>query len=452
MQQGRTDISAGHPQSFPDRDRTSGQLRTPARAAGMLLSRRQVWMLALCLCGLLSTWSLQASDVVADTAHADRVKTGLDVLLEDDARLLHGKRVGLITNMTGVDRELRSSVDLLARLPGVELVALFGPEHGVRGDAQAGDHVGDARDAATGLPVYSLYGEHREPSAQMLQGIDVLVFDIQDVGARFYTYPYTLAHALGAAKRAGIAVVVLDRPNPIGGVLVEGPVLEPAQASFIGLYPIPIRHGMTIGELAGLFNTEFGIGAALQVVRMQGWRRDAAEPGNMLPWVPPSPNMPTPETALVYPGTALLEGTNLSEGRGTTRPFEIVGAPWIDATALAARMNALELPGVRFRPTWFTPSFSKHAGVACAGVQLHVIDRSAFRPVRTGLALVATLQAMYPDMFRFEPEQDPFFDKLAGNDWIRQQVRVGRPWPDIEAQWQPGLAAFEQLRRRYLLY
>ncbi|MHC9084147.1 exo-beta-N-acetylmuramidase NamZ family protein [Luteimonas sp. RIT-PG2_3] len=396
--------------------------------------------------------SAQAGDVAAGTDGSDRLKTGLDVLLDDGARLLHGKRVGLITNMTGVDRELRSTVDLLANHPDVHLVALFGPEHGVRGNVQAGDHVDDSRDAATGLPVHSLYGGHREPTPEMLRDIDVLVFDIQDVGARFYTYPYTLAYALQAAKRAGIAVVVLDRPNPIGGVLVEGPVLEPAQASFVGLYPIPVRHGMTIGELAGLFNTGFGIGARLQVVRMQGWRRDAAEPGAALPWVPPSPNMPTPDTALVYPGTALLEGTNLSEGRGTTRPFEIVGAPWIDATALAARMNALGLPGVRFRPTWFTPSFSKHAGVACAGVQLHVSDRAAFRPVRTGVALVATLQAMYPEAFRFEPVETPFFDKLAGNDWIRQALQVGRPWPEIEARWQPELVEFEQLRRRYLLY
>lgn len=381
---------------------------------------------------------------------------GIEVLLEERLDLLRGKRVGLVTNPTGVDRRLRSAVDLLARHPEVELVALFGPEHGVRGDAQAGDHVGSSRDRTTDLPVHSLYGEHREPSQAMLEGIDVLVFDIQDVGARFYTYPYTLAGVLRAARVAGIPVVVPDRPNPIGGMKLEGPVLEPEYASFVGMFPIPVRHGMTLGELARLFNDEFGIGAELHVVPMRGWSRTRAEPGQALPWVMPSPNMPTPDTALVYPGTALFEGTNLSEGRGTTRPFEIVGAPFVDADALAARMNALELPGVHFRPLWFTPTFSKHAVELCGGVQLHVTDRDAFEPVRTGLALVQAIHDLYPDSFRFlesaTRESRPFFDLLAGNAWIRQAILEGEPLEAIEARWQPDLQRFGQLRSRYLIY
>lgn len=377
---------------------------------------------------------------------------GIDVLLEDRADLVEGRRVGLVTNPTGVDRTLRSSIDRLAAHPGVALAALFGPEHGVRGDAQAGDKVGSTRDPRTGVPAHSLYGEHREPTDAMLAGIDVLVFDIQDVGARFYTYPYTLANVMRAARRAGIPVVVPDRPNPVGGVHVEGPVLEPEYASFVGQYPIPIRHGLTLGELARLFNDALGIGAELHVVPMRGWRRDAAEPGRGLPWVPPSPNMPTPETALVYPGTALLEGTNASEGRGTTRPFETVGAPYVDADALAERMNALDLPGVRFRPTWFTPTFSKHAGELCGGVQLHVTDRDAFRPVRTGIALLVALQAMYPDAFAFLPDERPFFDMLAGNGWVREAILAGESAVDIEERWLPDLQRFEAMRGRYLLY
>ncbi|MFT3763649.1 MAG: DUF1343 domain-containing protein [Pseudoxanthomonas sp.] len=377
-------------------------------------------------------------------------------LLHERAGELEGKHIGLVTNMTGVDRELRSDVDLLAARRDFSLVALFGPEHGVHGDVQAGDHVESSRDAATGLPVHSLYGEHREPTAEMLRGIDLLLFDIQDVGARYYTYPYTLANVLRAAKKNGIPVWVLDRPNPLGGEKVEGPVLEPAFSSFVGMFPIPVRHGLTIGELARLFNAEFGIGADLTVVKMHGWRRDDAEPGGTLPWVPPSPNMPTRDTALVYPGTALLEGTNVSEGRGTTRPFETVGAPFVDARRLTDALDALGLPGVRFRPTWFTPSFSKHAGKLCGGVQIHVVDRDAFQSFRTGLAVVKALHDLYPQQFRFQsdaPGASPgFFDKLAGNAWIREGIERGESLDAMEQHWQPGLRRFEEVRQRYLLY
>jgi uncharacterized protein YbbC (DUF1343 family) len=379
-------------------------------------------------------------------------RLGVEVLLEQRLDLLRSKRVGLVTNATGVDRQLRSSVDRFAAHPDFSLVSLFGPEHGVRGDVQAGDKVASSRDAATGLPVHSLYGEHREPTPAMLEGIDVLVFDIQDVGARFYTYPYTLAGVMRAAKSAGIPVIVADRPDPMGGVLVEGPVLDPALASFVGLFPIPLRHGMTLGELATLFNTEFGIGADLHVVAMQDWQRGDEPLRGALPWVPPSPNMPTPDTALVYPGLGLLEGTNVSEGRGTTRPFETVGAPWVDATALAETLNALRLPGVRFRPTWFTPTFSKHAGKACAGVQLHVTDRAAFRPVRTGIAVLKALHDQHPKDFAFLPGEPPFFDRLAGVPWLREAIVRGDAIDAIEARWHGPLAEFERRRQRHLLY
>jgi len=381
---------------------------------------------------------------------------GIEVLLRERAGDLQGRRIGLVTNMTGVDRALRSDIDLLAARRDIQLVALFGPEHGVRGDVQAGGHVDSSRDAATGLPVHSLYGEHREPTPDMLRGIDLLLFDIQDVGARFYTYPYTLANVLRAARREGIPVWVLDRPNPVGGLKVEGPVLEPAQASFVGMFPIPVRHGMTIGELARLFNGEFGIGADLTVVPMRGWRRGDAEPGGAMPWVPPSPNMPTRDTALVYLGTALLEGTNVSEGRGTTRPFETLGAPFVDGRQLADALNALGLPGVRFRPTAFTPSFSKHQGRACGGVQIHVTDRDAFLPFRTGLAVVKALHDLYPEAFRFQsdaPGATPgFFDKLAGNAWLRPAIERGDTLDAMQARWQPELGRFEAVRGRYLLY
>lgn len=417
----------------------------------MWVRRVRVRCVLAALASLLPVMHVGASDRMGAEG-AEMPVPGIEVLLQDHLDLLRGKRIGLVTNPTGVDRGLRSTVDLLARHPELELVALFGPEHGVRGDAQAGEHVGSMRDRATGLPVHSLYGEHREPAPEMLAGIDVLVFDIQDVGARFYTYPYTLAGVMRAARATGIPVVVLDRPNPVGGVEVEGPVLETGHASFVGMFPIPIRHGMTLGELARLFNEAFGIGAELHVVPVRGWIRSQSEPGRILPWVLPSPNMPTPDTALVYPGTALFEGTNLSEGRGTTRPFEIIGAPYVDADALAARMNAIGLPGVRFRPVWFTPTFSKHAGVLSGGVQLHVTDRQAFLPVRTGLALIKATHDLYPDEFRFLEGEPVFFDLLAGNGWIREAILAGESVENIEARWQEELARFKEERRRYLIY
>ncbi|MEZ0118644.1 UNVERIFIED_ORG: uncharacterized protein YbbC (DUF1343 family) [Heyndrickxia coagulans] len=329
---------------------------------------------------------------------------GVDVFLKDKVHLLKGKRVGLITNPTGVDQSLNSIVDRFARNSDIHLTALFGPEHGVRGSANAGAYVPFYTDSKTGLPVYSLYGETKKPTPEMLKDVDVLVFDIQDVGARFYTYIYTMAYAMEAAKEKGIPFIVLDRPNPIGGTKVEGPVLNPAYSSFIGMYPIALRHGMTAGELAKYFNKECGIGADLTVVPMKGWHRDRYADDTPLQWVMPSPNMPTLDTAIVYPGAALIEGTNISEGRGTTRPFELIGAPFIDGDLLAEKLNALGLPGVRFRSASFTPTTSKWAGKLANGIQIHVTDRNAYQSVETGIAIVKTIHDLYPGQFAFRAE------------------------------------------------
>jgi len=381
------------------------------------------------------------------------VKTGLDVLLAEKLHLLRGRRVGLVTNPTGVTSDLESTVDALHRAQGVQLAALFGPEHGFRASAPDGVAVASDRDRRTGLPVHSLYGPTKKPTPEMLAGLDVLVFDLQDCGARFYTYTWTLLYCLEAAEN-GLSLLVLDRPNPIGGEAVEGPVLDRRFASFVGDWAIPIRHGMTLGELATLFNRT--IGADLTVVRMQGWQRAMWFDDTGLPWVLPSPNLPTLEAATVYPGTCLVEGTTLSEGRGTGRPFEFVGAPWIDGDDLALALNALRLPGVRFRPVAFAPTTSKHSGSTCGGVQVHVLDRQAFRPVETGVYLLATIKRLYPGDFRWLPTswegQPPHIDLLAGTDRLRQALDAGVPVPDIVAEWQPGLAAFLQEREEVLLY
>jgi uncharacterized protein YbbC (DUF1343 family) len=402
--------------------------------------------------GLATASAFATGASVTAQARAGRVVPGLDVLLGPKRGLLAGKRVGLITNPTGVTVKLESAIDRMAQARDFKLAALFGPEHGVRGDAQAGAAVADRMDARTGLPAYSLYGTTRKPTPAMLAGLDVLVFDIQDIGARFYTYPWTLALVMQAAREAGMGVIVADRPNPIGGIRVEGPVLDPALASFVGAYPIPIRHGMTVGELALMMNTDFGIGCDLTVVTCTNWRRpdDATQTG--LPWVPPSPNMPTIDTAFIYPGTCLIEGTNLSEGRGTTKPFELIGAPFIDAPGLADRLNQRNLPGAHFRPAWFTPSFSKFQGQLCAGVQVHIKDRAAFAPVDAGIAILLEVARHHGKDFSFLPGNPPFFDKLAGVSWLREAITAGESLDAIKTRWQPELAAFKLKRARRLLY
>ena len=403
------------------------------------------------------------------------MKLGVDVLLESQLHLLRGQRVGLITNPTGVDRDVVSIIARLRAVPDVNVVALYGPEHGVRGNAQAGEFVDFFQDEQLGLPVFSLYGQalklpsdplvdidatmrefDTQPTGKtvahaMLRGVDVLVFDLQDVGTRVYTYVATMAYAMQAAAESGIPFVVLDRPNPIGGVTMEGPILEyPTHSSFIGLYPVPLRHGMTAGELARLFNAKFlARPCALTVVAMEGWRRGDWYDATGLPWVLPSPNMPTPETATVYPGQVLLEGTNLSEARGTTKPFELFGAPWIDGFGLARELNALGLAGVRFREAWFAPTFSKWAGQRCGGCQLHVTDRDAFRSVTVVLAVLETVKRLYGTKLELYAD---YFDKVMGTSTVREAFARGDGYGTIAARWDAGLAEFARRRAEFLLY
>ncbi|WP_232310381.1 exo-beta-N-acetylmuramidase NamZ family protein [Mesobacillus selenatarsenatis] len=384
-----------------------------------------------------------------------KFKVGAEALLEDHKDLIKGKRVGLITNPTGVDQNLNSVVDLLFNDPDVELTALYGPEHGVRGSAQAGAYVEYYIDEKTQLPVYSLYGKTKKPTPDMLENVDVLLFDIQDVGTRFYTYIYTMAYAMEAAKENDIPFIVLDRPNPLGGQKVEGPVLETEYKSFVGNYEIPLRHGMTVGELARLFNEEFNIGANLTVVEMDRWKRTMNYDDTPLEFVMPSPNMPTLDTAFVYPGAALIEGTNVSEGRGTTKPFELIGAPFINSDDLSAKLNSLNLPGVKFRAASFTPTFSKHAGKLSHGIQIHITDQDSFEPIVTGLHIVKTIHDMYPENFQFRAEDSrgiSFFDLLTGNGWIREEIEAGTSVEDIQNMWEAELNEFKQVREKYLLY
>jgi uncharacterized protein YbbC (DUF1343 family) len=387
------------------------------------------------------------------------VKTGLEVLLESRIGLLAGQRVGLVVNPTSLDRELRHAVDLLHGRPGVNLTALFGPQHGIRGETQDNMIEWEGfNDPRTGLPVYSLYGDTRVPYPEMLARVDTLVFDMQDVGTRIYTFIYTMAHCMRAAARDGKRVVVLDRPNPINGVAVEGNMLEPEYASFVGLFPMPTRHGMTVAELARMFNDEFGIGCDLEIVPMEGWRREMWFDDTGLPWVLPSPNMPTLDTATVFPGMVHVEGTTVSEGRGTTRPFELVGAPHVDPYALAESLEREGLPGCRLRPCYFQPTFQKHAGRLCGGLQVHVTDRERYPSVLAGVAVLRAIYAQAPG--QFEWKQPPYeyvhdrlpFDVIAGTARLREQVAAGTPLAEIEAGWREGVADFERRRQAWLLY
>jgi uncharacterized protein YbbC (DUF1343 family) len=381
------------------------------------------------------------------------VRTGLEVLLAEGLPEIAGRRCGLITNPTGVDRHLRSGADLLRASDRLDLVALFGPEHGVRGDAQAGAPVAGGLDARTGLPVHSLYGNTRRPTPEMLDGLEALLFDLQDIGVRYATYASTLVHAQTAAAAAGIPVVVLDRPNPLSGLAVEGDLLDPAFASFVGTHPIPVRHGLTLGELAGLVAAERGWPAPL-VVPMRGWRRARWFDETGLPWVQPSPNLPTLGSVTLYPGTCLVEGTNLSEGRGTTRPFEYVGAPWLDPFRLAEELGGRGLPGVAFRPASFTPMFSKHAGETCGGVQVHVTDRDALRPVELGLHLLHAVRRLDGGAFAWLEGKGgpPFVDLLLGGDGPRRALEAGAEVAEITVDWPDRVAAFAERRRPFLRY
>jgi uncharacterized protein YbbC (DUF1343 family) len=385
------------------------------------------------------------------------VRLGSERLLTAPA--LDGKCVGVVCNQASIDHEFVNIADRLAAHPRAHLAAIFGPQHGFRSDVQENMiETGHGRDEIRRVPVYSLYSDTREPTAAMLHGLDVLVVDLQDVGTRIYTYIYTMAYCLIAARRQGLPVIVCDRPNPIGGVDVEGPMLLRGFESFVGLYPIAMRHGMTIGELARMFNWHFGIGANLDVIAMEGWRRDLYHDTAGAPWVMPSPNIPTLDSAIVYPGTVLFEGTNVSEGRGTTRPFEIVGAPGIIAERFAEGMNRRRLPGVVFRPTVFEPTFHKHARETCGGCQIHVLDRRHFRPVITGVALIAAFRAADPQRFawreppyEYEEKKRPF-DILAGSPILREQIEAGVAAEEIARSWEAEVAQFVKVRQEFLMY
>jgi uncharacterized protein YbbC (DUF1343 family) len=374
---------------------------------------------------------------------------------------LRGLRVGLLSHAAAVDCRLRPAAMLLADAPGVTLVRLFGPEHGLAGAAQDLEGVSGEGDPLTGRPVVSLYGQTVDslrPTAASLRDLDALVVDLVDVGSRYYTFQATMLFCLEEAARCGLRVVVLDRPNPLGGTAVEGPTVRPGFESFVGVHPLATRHGLTVGELARLYQARRVPAVDLEVVACEGWRRRMFFDETALPWVLPSPNMPILDTALVYPGQCLLEGTNLSEGRGTTRPFELCGLPGLDAAALAACLNREALPGVVFRPVWFRPTFQKHAGRTCGGVQFHVVDRAAFAPVRTSLALLAAARALAPDTFawRTEPYEfvadRPAIDLLFGSDRERRGLEAGVPWRELARAWQAEEQAFEEERKAVLLY
>ena len=397
-----------------------------------------------------------------------RVRTGLESFLDPAGNacgLARGARLGVVAHPASIDAGGRHLVDRLVRDGRFRVVRLFAPEHGVRGEAQDMEAVAEPADRATGLPVVSLYGDTEaslRPDRRHLEGLDAIVYDLQDVGTRYYTFVTTLSYVMEVAGEASLPVIVLDRPNPIGGRAVEGPLLEPAYASFVGRFPIPVRHGLTTAELALLFQKDFGIACDLRIARMSGWRRDAYFEETGLPWVLPSPNMPTPETAVVYPGGCLVEGTNLSEGRGTTRPFELVGAPWLEPTALAEALSLAGdvegLDGVLFRAAWFKPKFQKHGGRSCGGVQVHVVDRARARPFATYLVLLREARRVAPEMFDWRRETYEFvsdrlaIDLLFGRGDLRGLIEAGASLADMEAGWKRDLDAFDAKRARFYLY
>jgi uncharacterized protein YbbC (DUF1343 family) len=374
------------------------------------------------------------------------VLTGIDVLVRDEFSQLAGRRVGLITNHTGVDQHLRRTAQLLADAENVELVALFSPEHGIAGKLDI-SKIADSRDVETRVPIYSLYGNSRKPMADQLAGIDTLVFDIQDIGTRFYTYISTMGLAMEVAADAGLRFVVLDRPNPIGGVVVDGPLLDEDKTSFVAHHRLPVQHGMTVGELAHMFRDERSLSLDLHVVEVEGWRRHQMWDATGLVWINPSPNMRSLTEAILYPGIGLLETTNVSVGRGTDTPFEVVGAPWIDARRLADALNGAHLPGVRFVPIRFTPTTSKHAGTECQGINLIVTDRGRFRSLRTGLEVAAQLRRLHPHDWEM-----PRYIRLLGNQKVYEALAAGDAVSQIEQTYRDDLRAFVNRRQHFLLY
>lgn len=389
-----------------------------------------------------------------------RLHTGLDLIENRVPKGLRNQRVGLLVHPASVNRRLEHASKVLLRIRDITLSAFFGPQHGIRGETQDNMIEWEGfRDPATGLPVFSLYGEARKPGPEMLSGLDAVVIDLQDVGARYYTFIWTMALVMEACAECGIKVVILDRPNPIGGQHVEGPSLDEKYSSFVGLHPLPVRHGMTIGEIGLYLKDNYCQNLDLIIVRMKGWKRRMWFDSTGLPWVMPSPNMPTLDTAQVYPGMCLLEGTNISEGRGTTRPFEIFGAPFIDPDRLIARLDEFGLPGVVFRPLYFLPTFQKYAGVLCGGGQIHPTDRQLFRPFLTAVAILKAVHDLYPGDFAWK--QPPYeyeetllpIDILSGSDRLRREVEEGSSLGPIDEWCSEDAGSFDsRLRLKYLIY
>lgn len=382
------------------------------------------------------------------------VRTGADGLAASYDKLLRGRRFGLLTNPTGIDSRYRSTIDLCRELAGADLAAFFACEHGLRGEKQAGVRFEDAIDPVYGLPVYSLYGTRRKPTAEMLAGLDAVVFDIQDLGIRFYTYLSTLVYTMQACAEQGVTLIVLDRPNPLGGFRIEGGLLQDGYFSMVGAWSMPVATGMTIGEFARMVNAELPKACELHVVPLQGWKRKMEFPDTGLPWVMPSPNMPTMDTVRVYAGNCLFEGTNVSEGRGTTKPFEMIGAPWIQHEELCGVMNGLGLPGVHYHPVTFTPTFQKHAGELCNGVMTYVTDSSVFRSAESGLYLLHSIAQLHPDQLAWRGEEDghTFLDILSGSDVVRRTIREPGSVQAILDTWQKDQAEWSKRREPYLLY
>ena len=394
---------------------------------------------------LLSLGAAPADAKTKHSGHAARVQTGLDVLEAQKFAPLRGKHIGVITNHTGLDSQGRSTVDALSHATGLQVVALFSPEHGLAG--RNDENVASSKDPSTGLPVYSLYGETRRPTEEMLKGIDALVFDVQDAGVRFYTYTATMAYCMEEAAKHNIAFFVLDRPNPLGGEIVEGPMLDADKTNFVGYLPMPVRYGLTIGELAQLFNGENHIGVDLHVISMRNWHRNYFFESTGIKWIPPSPNLRTIKGSIVYPGIEILQSAGVSVGRGTQTPFEEFGAPWLNGDEVAAALNLLHLPGLHFAGQPFIPVVGLYSGQRCGGVAIRIIDRFAVRSMRLGLEIAAILQRLYPKEFNSAK-----LIELVGNADTIQQLQSGVAPDKIVASWSDSLAAFDKVRRRYFLY
>ena len=394
---------------------------------------------------LFSLGHVRAGAASKQSGRAARVQTGLDVLESQKFAPLRGKHVGLITNHTGLDSQGRSTVDILSHAPGVQLIALFSPEHGLAG--RNDEKISSAKDPATGLPVHSLYGETLRPTDEMLKGIDALVFDVQDAGVRFYTYTTTMAYCIEEAAKRNIAFFVLDRPNPLGGEIVEGPMLDMDKTNFVAYFPLPVRYGLTIGELAQLFNAENHIDADLHVIAMKNWHRNYFFESTGTKWIPPSPNLRTTKGSVLYPGIEILQNAGVSVGRGTETPFEEFGAPWLNGDDVAAALNERHLAGLHFTAKPFIPIVGLYSGQRCGGVAVRITDRYRVRAMSMGMEAAMILHRLYPQ--QFDPEK---LLLLIGNSDTIQQLQSGTPAEKIVASWSAALTAFDQIRRKYFLY